>query len=460
MPELNDTRAEPASNAPVPYDTQLELDVRSAFDSTEKTVNEAPPADDKGSERTYNRDEVGRFAKKDGDDKGTEDKGAARPDDSGRQEQSEASAKDAAARDGDQHRSAAADNTAAPDGNDQEVQQPDKLVPQATGSPPPGWSVASKAAWDALPDHIRADVVKREGEVAQGLAALRDYKDIKPYAEQARQSGTTLAAALQRYTTMEGALRRDPANGLATVAQNIGLSKTQAAELFADLAQKLGHKPPSPQPQPTHQTGGVVAPPASGGSHQDDPLEAVIGPLLEQRLGPNLDQRLDSLLQQRIGPMSQELGLLKTHLTRQLEADQNARSQSVTKAIETFAADPAHRYFSDLEEVISDLFERGVVERTADPIADLKKAYDMAAWNHPEVREVLINERLKTKTVETKAKEQQVAARAQAASRSITGSASSGTDAAPNKGKRNGMSYEADLEADVRGAMEALIGRA
>lgn len=432
MADLNDTRgAELASNAPVSYDTQLELDVRSAFESTEKGGNDAPA--DTSGERQYNRDEGGRFAKKE-DDKADE------------------KAADEPAPDNAEPANGQADEPANEQAADP-VETPAAPPAAPVGSPPPGWSVTSKAAWEQLPDHIRADVIKREGEVAQGLAALRDYKDLKPYAEQARQSGTTLAAALQRYTTMEQTARRDPAQGLMAIAQNIGLSKDQAAGLFADLAQKLGAKP-VPQPQPPNQTGGAVAPQATNGSHQDDPLLAVLGPLLEQRLGP-----LEQKFEQRLGPLAQKLGAFETHLTRQFEADQNARSQSVTKAIETFAADPKNRYFPDLEETISRLFETGMVERTGDPASDIQKAYDMAANIHPEVREVLINERLKTKAEGTKAKEQQVAARAQAASRSITGSASSGTNAAP-KGKRNGLSYDADLEADVRDAMEALIGRA
>jgi hypothetical protein len=280
-----------------------------------------------------------------------------------------------------------------------------KPAPAAPSGPPPGWSVQSKATWDQLPDHIRADIAKREGEVAQGLAALRDYKNLKPYAEMAQKSGTTIADALKRYTDHEALVRRDPAQGLMNIAKNIGLSQAQAAQLFSQIGQALGARP-----TPGHQSNGGQ--PSTSGSHQDDPLAEVIGPLIERA----------------IGPMAQKFSAFETHLSRQREADQNARAQSVTEAIEKFAADPRHRYMPELEETISRLFETGMVERTANPVEDLAKAYEMAAQLHPEVREAHINERLATKAAEAKAK----AAAAQRAAVSLNGHPAGGA-AAPSR---------------------------
>ena len=46
--------------------------------------------------------------------------------------------------------------------------------------PPSSWSVKAKASWDQIPQEIRDEIVKREAEVSQGFAALRDFKDLKP----------------------------------------------------------------------------------------------------------------------------------------------------------------------------------------------------------------------------------------------------------------------------------------
>lgn len=276
------------------------------------------------------------------------------------------------------------------------------------GGPPPGWSVQSKASWDSLKaafPHVAADVEKRQQETEAGLAALRDYKDVKPYAEMAQQSGTTLAAALQRYTTMEQLARRDPAQGMMSIAHNMGLSKAQAGQLFAHLAGALGARPTN-----GHQSNGGLQPFTSG-TDQNDPLAEVLGPILEQRLGP----------------LAQKLGVLETHLTRAQQADQNAMQRGVSEAIEKFATDPAHRYFPDLQETISRLFETGMVERTADPVADLTKAYEMAAYQHPEVREALVSERLKAKADEGRTK----AVAAQKRAVSLTGHPAGGAAAPP-----------------------------
>ena len=401
---------------PVSYESELDADVRAAFDEVGKapaeSVDELPEPADKGGEQP--RDPKGRFARKEGESDGA----------AGNEKSADGQLGD---------RAAAEEGTPQGQETDGGVRREDKppaeLVSQAAG-PPPSWSVASKVAWDALPDHVRADIAKRESEVKEGFAALRDYKELKPYAEMAQRSGTTLSAALHRYTNMEQLARRDPARGLMTIAQNMGLSKEQAGQLFSQLAGTLGARPTG-RPQ---SNGGA---PFTDGPDQNDPLAEVIAPLIERALGP----------------VTSKLGTLESHLSERQLADQNARSRTVAEAIEKFSADPQHRYFPDLEETISRLFETGMVEQTADPLGDLTKAYEMAAQLHPEVREALVSERLKAKSEEAKAKERDEAAKAKAASRSITGSATDGTDASRGK-RRAGMSYEADLEADVRAAFD------
>jgi hypothetical protein len=403
--ELKPNGAEPVEKEPLSYEADLDADVLSAVREVSDKAPSEPvePAAVPGDKAGQTRDSHGRFAKKEGE--------------------------------------------AEPVAGEPTVVEPSAVEPAAVepaaagdaaavAGPPPGWSVASKAAWDALPDHIRADVAKREAEMNEGLAALRDFKDVKPYAEMARQSGTTLPVALQRYTTMEQTLRQDPMQGMMAIAHNVGLTKQQAAQLFSNLGAVLGARP-----VPGYQSNSGQ--PSANGLDQNDPLVEILGPILEQRLGP----------------VAQKLSALETHLTRQQQADQNVQQRGVSEAIEKFAADPKHRYFPDLEETISRLFETGMVERTANPAADLAKAYEMAAQLHPEVRETLISERLKTKADEAKAMEQQEAARARAASRSITGSATAGTEGTRAK-KRDGVSYEADLDEDVRASMREVAGRA
>ncbi len=296
----------------------------------------------------------------------------------------------------------------------------------AAVSPPPSWTVKSKAAWDALPDHVKADIAKREAEVSQGFAALKEYKDLKPFAEMAAKHNTTIAAALKHYTGIENLLRQDLGQGLSVILQNYGMNQQQAGQFFATLAQKHGFQ--------------VAAPAARGGS----------------QAGPQPGDPLYDILKPFIEPLKQEITTLRqTHTSRE-EADRNAEAQSLAKALDEFASDPANRYYPELEEAIARLFETGYVRRTGNHKADLKTAYDMAAQLHPEVSEALIEQRLAEKKEAERKREQAAADKAKAASRSITGSRVPGAVSKQTEARAPGHD---DVEADVRNAYRLLAQR-
>jgi hypothetical protein len=399
----------------------VDADAKAAFkELSEKAVTPAEPAapaepearepekhveksDDDGDPRRYTdkpRDKSGKFAPK--DKSGTEGEHAAKPKD---------------------------------------VQQPDKAASTATGEvkpdkpadqsmvappggPPPSWSVKSKAAWDNLPPEVKADAIKREGEVAEGLSALRDFKDLKPYAEMAKQHGTNLKAALDNYVGIEKVLKQDIGRGIAIILQNHGYSKEQAATFFANQAQRLGG---AAGPVPA-----AGAQPAAG----SDPLLDLLRPALQ--------------------PIMNEISGIKGHFTAQQKAAaDNVQAQQVealTKAYSTFSADPNNRYFAQLEDQMTSLIEKGVVPLTGDYQADLRRAYDMAAGMHPEVREALIEQRLNADREARRKAEQEAADKAKSASRSITGSRAPGTVV---RDRREDDSHD-DVEADVRRALRAL----
>jgi hypothetical protein len=296
----------------------------------------------------------------------------------------------------------------------------------AAGGPPPSFSVKTKAEWDKLPEHVRADILKRETEMASGLKALQDYKDLKPYQELALKHNTTIPKALDHFLRIENLLKQDLSAGMALIAQNFGLSQQQAAMHFAKLAQKLagGSLPVSSQ-----APGNPTAP--AGADGKPDPLAEALQPIL----GPMLQ------------PLLQELQQLKGTVASREQADRNAVTQSLDEALKKFAADPANRYFADLEETMTKLFERGMVPLTGNHAADIKAAYEMAAKLHPEVGEALIEQRLNEQREQQRKAEQEAAAKAKAASRSLTGSRMPGTTI---KDKRDDEPESADdVEADV-----------
>ena len=273
---------------------------------------------------------------------------------------------------------------------------------------------------------MKEAIAKREQEMGQGLAALRDYKDLKPYAEMAQQSGTTLSAALEKYVTIEQVMRSNPAQGFMEAAKNLGMTKAQAAQSFLQLAQHLGAQVPA------HQSGG-----RQGESDQnDDPLMEVLQPLIHRSVAP-LQQRNEAL---------------EAQLAELMGVHQQTAADQAFGVLQDMAAKPEYRFLAELEADIAHLFNTGAVRRTGNHQADIGKAYRMAAAAHPEISALQSNARATETAEQRAAREADKTAKALKASRSITGSASDGAAPVGKQKRRDGMSYDQDLAADVRAA--------
>jgi hypothetical protein len=156
-------------------------------------------------------------------------------------------------------------------------------VPQAIQgvTPPGGWSPKSKSEWDKLPEHIRADIAKREKEVADGFAQYEGMRELRPYVEMARSQGQTLKQALDRYVGIENALRTPQAlQAILHIAGNAGYSPQR---LVQELAPQLGLSPGQQQ------------------GNQDQGAQLPFDP---------------SMLQQHLNPLMQEVSQLKSRRLR------------------------------------------------------------------------------------------------------------------------------------------------
>lgn len=301
----------------------------------------------------------------------------------------------------------------------------DKAAPAAAdpAAPPSSWSVKSKAAWANLPADVKADIAKREGEVANGLRALADYKDLAPYAQQAAAAGTSIRAALDHYTGFDKLLQKDMAGGLAVVAESYGYrTREQLGQLFSGLAQRYGAAPATAAP-------GTPSPTAQPGN-EDDALQQVLAPILK--------------------PLLDKIAGLEQNTTARVEADRNAHVQTLASAIQTFAADPKNIYFANVEADIERLFRAQMVPLTGNHAADLQAAYDMAVRMNPDTHATLIEQQAVERQEAKRRTDQDKADKAKAASRSLGGSKLPGTiykDAADS-----GDNPEDDVEADVRRA--------
>lgn len=307
------------------------------------------------------------------------------------------------------------------------------------GVPPVGFSPHSKAQWEnfrrAFPT-IAADIARREGETNAGLAALRDFKDLKPYAEMAQRSNTTLSAALQRYTSMETLTKRSPAHGLVSICASLGLPKLEALESLQRAAQLIGGDIQIPS---AHQPAGD---PANGGARVDqktDPLLLALTPVLK--------------------PILDELGNLRQYVANASTANQTALESTLDSAIVSFASDPKNVFFNDVEDVITNLFASKMVPLTGNHAADLRIAYDLACRMHPEVSEALINQRIGTTGADKAKRDRDIAERARRAGRSLAGSSSPDiVRDAPPRLNGGAKPTDADRRSDVESAYDQVAG--
>jgi hypothetical protein len=251
--------------------------------------------------------------------------------------------------------------TGAPANEQDRGREADGGKPQSGVRPPPGYSVATKQAWDSLPEVLKADIAKREAEVDAGF---KRYGGLGKFAEEAEKNGTTLQNAVADYVSVETEIRKDVVGGLEHLCRKIG------AHPVAVLKAWLSRYVPA--------QGG-----AQGQSASQPPPQA-------QQIDPN------AIAKQVMDVVRQETEL-----------------KTINSDIASFSADPENRFFGNVRPVMARLV-------AADDTLNLKTAYEAACWMNPEIRAILLNEaaggqnKAATRT----------AARAQNAAKAVTGAPS------------------------------------
>lgn len=191
---------------------------------------------------------------------------------------------------------------------------------------PARFTETAKAKWAAADPEIRGETLRMQKELTDGYqkykaAAERD-NSLAEFHEMATKSGTDVKTALQKYTALEGLLRKDPIKGLEEVCTNMGLSLRDVA------AHVLGQTP------------------EQNASQQD----ATIRELKQEIAG----------LKEQVG------GVTKTF--------EQQREQSTLSEINKFAAD--HPRFDELANDIAFFMQSGRAQ-------DLPEAYQLAERLNP-----------------------------------------------------------------------------
>lgn len=290
-------------------------------------------------------------------------------------------------------------------------------APQPEGpslAPPPGWSPTAKAEFANLPPAVKDAVAKRETEINAGLAELKNYRDLKPFAEYARQRNSTLPQYIGYLANAEKRLESNPTNFVtslmrdyrvhpAAIAQGLGLTPQYLMQLAQHMAGQGGH-PEFQAPQQGQQQQRMPAPQPQ--------------PQAQPPRDPRVDQLWNRLQEMETAPMKRE--------------------------VESFLTDPKYPFAMNVKEDMALLLNNGKA-------ANLSDAYDMAVWANPETRNLLIKQQREAEGRATAERAKAAASNARAAAKSVTGSPIAGASSTPD--------YPDDPVEAVRAAWNAQMGR-
>ena len=226
----------------------------------------------------------------------------------------------------------------APKPEPSKYQPPSRLAPEA------------KAAWDAAPEPLRAEVVRMHDELTAGLTKYKtEAERFAPLADYEKRSQEVykqpLADTLKNYVEMDELLASDPLAGLERIVSSM-------------------------QPWTDEQ-----------GKQHPWTLKTLAQYVVEQEGVDNFDNNVNRDLERKLDAAMKKIENLEKGFTQTRETETQQRQKSITAQIEKFASE-APRY-AELETHIVKLLKSDLIDRTGDPALDLKAAYELAERLNP-----------------------------------------------------------------------------
>jgi len=209
---------------------------------------------------------------------------------------------------------------------------------QETGAPKT-WTKEALAEWATLPPRAQQEILKREEDYFRGISQYKTAAEV----------GQRYDSVVEPYRPILAAENIDPVQLFQSFAANHYLLSRGTPEQKTQLVSQL----------------------IQGYGIDFNALAEYIG-------SQGLDQ-----IDPQITALRQELAAVKNTLTGQQTQQQQATEARLLQEVEAFAADPAHPYFNDLIDDISQLMKAGLA-------TDLQTAYDKAVFANPTTREKAI----------------------------------------------------------------------
>lgn len=302
----------------------LQDELRAAFSEQEKESEKLMDSDTGIDERA--RDEQGRFAAK---EKEAEEEKKAPETEEQKAPETEEQAK-----------------------TEEQAPEQQEADPQVlnTAKAPSSWSPKVREHWNALPEDVRKEIIRREEASIVGVRKLQEEfapvrqftESLAPFLQDAAQNGFDPGQHVRNTMAAERALRTGDVN-----------SRFNALLSIAD------------------------------------------------QYGIPLRQAINSAAGQQILPETPQQPQIPPEVARELEEARRFREQYAANSYEQQIAQfsQGKEFFEDVRGLMADMIDSGLAK-------DLNEAYEKATWAHPEVREVLLQrERLGKKNEDLKSRQ-------------------------------------------------------
>ena len=243
---------------------------------------------------------------------------------------------------------------ATPTPTDSAATPPEAAKPPADPPPPtpdakaPGtWTPGAREKWATLPNEVKQEVWKREREASRALTMSTE----------ARKFADQFGQTMQPYLGFIAAEKSTPIEAVANMMQTAAALRVgtpqQKVQIVAEVIRNFGVD-----------------------------LGALDSVLAGQRPEFNPMTQIDQIVNQRLAPVMQMVE--QQNRNRQFQEQQF--EQQVQTELTTFANDPKHEFYSDVQDVMADLME--VSHRRGAPMG-LTEAYERATLLHEPVRRVI-----------------------------------------------------------------------
>jgi hypothetical protein len=265
-----------------------------------------------------------------------------------------------------------------------QVERPEKAVPEAAQAPakaatsepkapqapaaaPAAMSKEVKAIWDTLPDVVRNDIIKREGDTAKGVEQLQQrYRPIdealSPFRPLLQQHGKSEGEAIRMLFGWHQALANPDPGAKAQAFQ--ALAQSHGFDLSTLAPRAAGQ----PQQQPTDP---------------NDP-RAVIQSMIQQAL------------QGYMAPLDQRVSAWEQRMQQEDQA-------KVSGGISEFSK--GKPYFERVRQAMGQIIASGYA-------TSLEEAYNKATWADPEIRAEMLSADAAKREADAKAAQEAQAAEA------------------------------------------------